>query len=313
MTKTFSILLFVFSVCAQASNTPPRVSPPSSPQPSGSTLKLDAALGRVVNQCKFVSGKRHIWLFKQWHLAPAVDTHNLAKAIELPQQENQRAIFRQLDHWVKDKQMPMIIGEGCSGEILESTPMVFNGWGAPELRKNAMLPQYDDITTHIPLKLEVKYGSRVLTLCGDDDVLIKETSLAFSDARGSAGFLGRLVQHRMDPVKSKLYLDGVMEAFKLPPATTIEDAVEFLKSDLRRTIERIRKLLDKRNRKVIETLKKKETPEAAIVFGGLHAGGIKTLLEETGFNCTMVEPAGYPGGSGGDEESLLTRLDQILK
>ncbi len=307
MTKTIATFVLIFSflsLVGHASNPSPGVV---------SALKLDPAFGKIIGECLPAPGKRHVWLFKQWHLAPTVNTHDLAKAIELPQQENQRAIYRQLDRWIKDKQLTMVIGEGCSGEVLESTPMVFNGWGAPELRKNAMLPLYDDITTHIPMKLEVKYGSHVLTLCGDDDSLVRETSLAFSDARGSAGFLGRLVQHKKDPVKSKLYLDGVMEAFKLPPATTVDDAIEFLKADLRKTIEKIRKLLDKRNRKVIETLKKKETPEAAIVFGGLHAGGIKALLEEAGVNCTVVEPTGYPGGSGGDEEGLLTRLEQILK
>jgi hypothetical protein len=270
---------------------------------------LDPALGKVVARCKASPDQPpKIWFFKQWHLAPSVDTHAAAPANPLPQAANQTAIYRQLERWIAEKQIAEIYAEGCAGEIGKDSSLRFNGWDLSTLHEAAGKPGYAEIVASVPLKLEAKFGDGVRTVCGDDEALIKESNLAFSDARGTAGFLSRIVEYRSDSRRLKTYLEGAIQLYKLPADTSVDAVIARLKKELRASLARVNELIARRNAKLVVRLSAAKST-AAVVFGGIHARGTVELLDRAGVACAVVEPAGYQNG----DVELLDRLDQLLK
>jgi hypothetical protein len=47
----------------------------------------------------------------------------------------------------------------------------------------------------------------------------------------------------------------------------------------------------------------------AVVYGGMHADGVKTLLEKRGIECLIIEPTDYQN----NEADLLKQLELALK
>src|SRR6185437_3063520 len=90
-------------------------------------LTFNSKWGKAVATCKENSGPR-IWFFKQWHLAPSVNTSDIEKSKTLPQYENQTAIYDQLKTWISSGKLKTVIAEGCSGEMTPKTDAHFNGW-----------------------------------------------------------------------------------------------------------------------------------------------------------------------------------------
>jgi hypothetical protein len=267
---------------------------------------LDSQFGKVSARCAASDGKPRVWIFKQWHANAALDTHDRAKGKDLPQAANQAAIFRQLDRWVSAGKIGTVVAEGCAGELTRESQTRFNGWNAHELESESGKSGYaDEIVSSVPLKLEARYGGRVRTLCGDTDALIRENLLAFSDARGIVGFLTRLEQHKNDPVRAKTYLDGVIELYKLPADTSLQQSVVRLNTELRKAVARIHAAIDKRNESAMRAILDSGAQQIAVVYGGMHAAGLKALLEKRGAACEVVEPAGYQN----DEGALLEQLD----
>ena len=274
------------------------------------SLELESSLeNKVVASCKPTASKKHVWLFKQWHLSPSVDTKDFAKAAALPQAKNQTSIYQQLDRWITDGKLSFLVAEGCTGELTADSNLTFNGWTGQMLKAEASKAHYAEIISNVALKLEAKHGETLKTLCGDDPALLKENSLAFSDARGALGFLTRLDQHKNDPARAKNYLAGVIEIYKLPKTTTIQQALARLKKELKSSLSRVQSAIKKRDAMAFQGLKQLTSPESAIVFGGLHTKGIVALLEKNGVNCTVVEPAGYQNS----ENELLEQLENLIR
>ena len=272
-----------------------------------SAVTVNSRYGKVVERCTANVSKKHVWIFKQRHQDVKIDTQLKVKSRDLPQYENQHAIYQQLDDWAKKKFLSGVVAEGCEGD-LEKAPKIFNGWTLADLKQAAVKPEFDEILTSVPFKLEAKYGADLLTTCGDDEALIRENLLAVSDQRGTVGYLLRLVQYSKDPVRVKLYLDGAIETFKMPAGTTVLEAIERLKVELKKVVARMLESVEKRNAKVVETVFKLPDGNIAVVFGGLHASGLVKLLNEKGLGCSVVEPAGYKD----DERQMLQELDALL-
>lgn len=269
-------------------------------------------LGRVIYHCKSPLAaplpEKHVWLLKQWHADPGVDTHDLKKAKKLPQAANQTAVYRQLDQWIGKQLLKTLIAEGCSGELTVESKLNFNGWTAESLQVEAGKIGFDQLVAHVPLKLEAKYGAKLRTLCGDDDLLIREHLRAFSDVRGTYGFMSRLLQHKDDPERAKVYLEGVIELYKLPPKTNIRLALDRLRKELRDAMDRLHAALDRRNDRVVSTIKAVGNGPVGVVYGGIHALGIIKRLETLGIGCSVIEPAGYRN----DEAALMEQLETAI-
>lgn len=279
---------------------------------AASDLAPDPKLGRIVAQCKPPASAtaKHVWIFKQWHLAPSVNTKAPpSQAQPIPQEKNQTAIYRQLDQWIEKDQIREIYAEGCSGELTEASDFSFNGWTFDDLKQKAAETSYAEIVTHIPLKLEAKFGSKLRTRCGDDLALLKSNDLAFSDARGTLGFLTRISQYKNDPVRVKTYLEGAIELYRLPKSATPEKAIARLKSALKSAIGRIKESVEKRNATLIKAIRSSDETKVAVVFGGIHANGIVKQLEAAGIGCSVVSPVGYED----DESKLLEQLETSIR
>ena len=256
-----------------------------------------------------------VYIIKQWHLASNVNTHDQTKQL-IPQAANQAQIYRQLEEWLQQKKIDTVIAEGCEGEIdATSTPpfkTVFNGWSMDELKKKASDPGFADIATHAVVKLEAKYGTSVRSLCGDSEAEMKNTEIALSDARGDAGYLGRLMQNQKDPQAqaAKTYLEGTIDALKLKPQTTVPEAIAALKKDLKKVIQQFLEADHRRNEKAVEVALKAQTQlPIPIVFGGLHGNDLKKLLEKKGAHCKVFEPVSYQN----QEEKFMTELQKQIK
>ena len=284
----------------------------SAVEPSNITHKsapsLDESYGKVVEECKTKTG-RQIYLFKQWYLASGVITRNMLPDYSLPQQKNQTAIFRQLDAWIEKGKLKEIFAEGCSGELNSQSTIAFNGWTMPELIAAREQDMFLDIVTSIPMKLEARYADKLKTVCGEDEELVKETSLAFSDARGIAGFLSRLEQLKANPEAAKTYLEGSIQVLSLPKETTINQATMKLRERLTYILKRINDSIERRNEYLVKKVMATTEPVVAIIFGGLHSTGIVSRLNEAGLSCTVVEPIGYEA----DDRKLLQRLEAAIK
>jgi hypothetical protein len=269
-------------------------------------LEINPNLGKVVDQCSVKNSTKHVWIFKQWHLSPGVDT---TKVKVVPQEENQTAIFEQLDQWIKDKGMHTIISEGCSGFIDEKFSQKFNGWNYASLEKISSTENFKNIVTLVPLKLEAKYNKKIQVPCGDDENLIKEQSLAFSDARGSVGFLIRLKQFKEKPDQAKPYLENVIKLDHLPEKTSLDEGVKHLQEDLKKSVIKIKEGFEKRNAKFVATIKSQSDTDMALVIGGIHGKALVSLLNEANIDCTVIEPKGYHS----DDEKILADLDKALE
>src|SRR6185437_3555207 len=162
---------------------------------------------------------------------PRVNTKEANNSHELPQMPSQAAIFRQLDRWIGKKELNEVFAEGCSGQLDAQPTFKINGWTLADLEAAKGRPDYAEILTSVPLKLEAKYGASLHAVCGDDESLVKDGNLALSDIRGTVGFITRLKQYRNDPIRARPYLDGVVKLYKLPKSTSTDEAIIRLKSE----------------------------------------------------------------------------------
>lgn len=274
--------------------------------------ELKPAYGKAVARGK-TNGAPRVWLFKQWHPAPGVDLRSSASERPIPQQTNQTAIYEQLDAWITAGSVQSVVAEGCAGEITAGFQPKFNGWDLAALKAKAKEPGYAQLVSSVPLKLEAKHGDRVQTLCGDDDELIQKNNLAFSDARGTLGFLTRLEQYRNDEARAKTYLEGARQILKLPADAPASQVIPKLRAAIKADIARARDLIEQRNAHVVSrvqvALAGNPKHQAAIVFGGVHADGIAAGLDRIGVPFVVVEPVGYDA----HEANLFKRLDELLK
>lgn len=279
--------------------------------------ELDPKYGKIVATCGSGtkgSSQSTVWFFKQWHLSPSVDTLSIEKSKQLPQFENQNAIYRQLASWTEQGNLSAVIAEGCgSADGMLPSNLKFNGWSLASLKEKSKSPDYDSILTSVPLKLAAKYGDTLHVYCGDDEGLAKKHALAFSDARGDIGFLKRLQQYKDNPEQEKIYMDGVVETYHLSTRPTYNQAVKRLDDELKKAVSEADLYLQKRNAHLVEVIQHamEKTPSGsniAVVFGGAHAPGVKSLLEASGLQCKVVDPVGY----NDDETQLFEKLKELI-
>jgi hypothetical protein len=250
---------------------------------------------------------RHVALIKQWHLAPKTVTRGFKE--KYPQEANQTDIFKAVNEMVKKKKIQLLVAEGCEGEINSEFKASFNGWDYGNLKKESQRRNFERIVSHVPLKIEVRHGNKILTMCGDSEVLIQEGNLRLSNLRGWAGFLTRLNESPHDSEKQKLYGEAAADLLQIPRDTPVDKLIEKIREKLRSEMDALKKSLADRNDKFLQVLTGHEFRNAAVILGGLHAEDLRQKLEAAGIGCDVFEPRGYRR----EDESLIEKFTDLLK
>lgn len=292
--KIFSlcvVAIFLITSCQQK---------PVQPEaPKAEVSRLEAVkpdLGRV------------IFLAPQWHLSPGTKT-NPPPAQSLPQQENQFDIYRQISTKVEDKAIQHVVVEGCEGEIKTGFSENFNGWTLSDLE--AMKKQarsIDEVMTHVGLKLEAQFGSRLLVACGDSRDLIQRHQMALSDIRGLWGFKIRIDQFKDNPEKKAGYIAALKKVLRIPYATEKEAMVR-LNENLREKFATFKQMISDRNDKFVETVAR-SPKSTAVVIGALHIEDLRKKFEARNEKVEVLAIKGLRG----DEERFIEEVEkQILR
>jgi hypothetical protein len=251
--------------------------------------------------------ERKVLVFKQWHLAPTTVTKGFKEKYQ--QEKNQTAIYKTLSEMVKKQELQVLVGEGCEGEIDGNFKTAFNGWTIQELEKQAQTKNFPKIISHVPMKVEARWGDKVVTLCGDDDKLIKESQMHLSNLRGWMGFWSRLSEAKPGDEKSKLYADAAADLLKVPKDTKVEELKTKINERSHEELNQFEQTLYDRNAAFVKALQSREFKTAAVVIGGLHAADLKSKLEKAGFACDVYEPPGYSA----QDENLIKEFAKALK
>jgi hypothetical protein len=274
-------------------------------------LQVDTQYGKVTQTCANANDKantRLIMVIKQWHLPPSTNTYlqiSSGADIKHPQTKNQTSIYQQLDSWITENKAEFnsnqvkLFVEGCEGDI-EQPDLKFNGWMLSHLKLALSTgTNYDQITTHMGLKVFAKHGDVLQTqsdtICADHNELMKENDLAFSDARAAIGFLTRIEELKTNQKMRSIYLEGAIETYKLSAKSTPDQVITGLKKELQRAEQNILKKINQRNQHLIQHIKKHsdKSSHAILVIGGAHADGLLELMNENKMSCAVIEPSGY--------------------
>jgi hypothetical protein len=255
--------------------------------------------------CFFQDKRPVIFLIKQWHPTANVVATDLKQNDNIPQAKNQIAIYSFLNQKVQNSKIDQIVVEGCEGEVNENFTPAFYGWDYKKLQGflSQNSEQYQEVISHIGLKLEVFFKEKLLTICGDNLELVKKHSLAFSDARAFLGYWQRLQEFK-EKGNTKSF-----ETYKLAllKDTKTDDPIHYAKLELTEAIKSIEHFSELRNQKFFEVISKLQG-KVGVVIGGDHALGLKKLLEKKGYDAQIVELEGYPVGS----DNLIDELKKQL-
>lgn len=243
-------------------------------------------------------------MIPQWHLAPMTNT--VSSSAGLPQEENQRAIYRQLVAWVEGGSVKTAIVEGCEGEINDGFTTRFNGWTLADLQALSA-EQLDNVLTHIGLKLKAKMGQKIRVVCGDDDALVKKHQLILSDLRGLVGFRVRIDQYKDDIVKRADYVAGVRDILKLPKDADEVDVIKKLDGELRAKVTEFNSVLHERDASFVRIARGAQ-PVDAIVIGAVHLKDLEAQLHAAGLSTQTFTPKGLKG----DEAELMDQIQALL-
>lgn len=270
---------------------------------------VDDQYGRVVDSCKKVKSDKNVWIFKQWHLLPSDNTKEFPDK-SYPQKENLKAIYEQLNLWVELGKVQAVFAEGCAGEIDSQFELKFNGWTMSDLAAEATKDTYSKIPGHVPMMIEAKHGDKVRTVCGDNQEMIVDQNLKFSDLRGAIGFLTRLEKFEGKTQKEKPYLEAIAKAYGIKKKKITGDyARSFLKAEVKKLISQIEKGIEKRNKSFVDAIVNTFAPQSVVVIGGVHAKNLKSLLEKKKLNCQVVEFKGYDY----DEEEMIRKIKNYFQ
>ena len=275
-------------------------------------LSFNPKLIKKVDVCTNVAdGKAPIvYVLKQWHLPPSVDTKTNPPAKPLPQTKNQTQIYDQLSEWVRSGSIDTAVAEGCEGELGPKMKEAFQGWSYSDLEAHVNDKNYSEILAHPVLKLQAKFPKDVHSICGDSLSEIKRSQLALSDARADVGYFARLSENLDQPAKLKPYLDGAIEAYHLPEKTTGVEALKEVARDLKKSLDLFQDSTHERDLSFVRKINTADSKKPAVlVVGGLHAEDLKEILEKKKMNCVIFEPLAYQN----DEEALSRKLKEALK
>ncbi len=282
--KALFLLLFV-TACASA----PKANGPLTA--SGEYGVLSGPSGDVI-------------VIPQWHLSPQTNTQ--VSSANLPQADNQRAIYRQLVDWVENGAIKTVIVEGCEGEIDDHDPERFNGWTLQDLQKLSG-ESLDNTMTHVGLKLKAREGRKLKVECGDSNELIKKHQLILSDLRGFVGFKIRIDEFKDDIKKRADYVATVRDLMKMPADSDEVDVLTKLDEQLRLKMKEFKETLHERNTKFAAKAKASQKP-SAIVIGAIHVDDLRQQLQEAQLSTVTFKPVGLKG----DEAELLDQIDDLL-
>lgn len=243
-----------------------------------------------------------VTIFKQWHLSPKQDTQNTLAANKLPQYANQEYIYLAAKKLIQEGKSQMLISEGCEGEIDQNFKENFNGWDYTRLTIKKAQPEFDKILTLIPLKLEVIFTNKLLTVCGDNNALVKEHQLTLSDLRAYFGYITRLQQFKG---KDQKRYD---EYAKMLGAPKGQDPIAFAKEKGKASLAKFKELIIKRNNSFYELALKNVEKNPMIVIGGLHAEDLEKRFKAQNIKVTVLTDDSYQK----EEGALFTQLETAL-
>ena len=273
-------------------------------------VSFNPKLIRPVDVCAPSSEKSPmVYVLKQWHLPPEVNTKLRQDAKPLPQTKNQSQIYAQLSEWVNEGTIDTAVAEGCEGEIGPKLKLSFQGWSYEDLLAQVNDAKFGEILAHPILKLQAKYPKKIKALCGDSLSEIKRSQLALSDARADVGYFGKLSENQDHPQKLKPYMDGVIEMYHLKSDATYPEALKALTVDLKKSLNLFQDSTHERDLSFVRKINTADSKKPTVlVVGGLHALDLKEILEKKKMNCQIFEPLAYQN----DEEALSSKLNSLL-
>jgi hypothetical protein len=274
-------------------------------------VSFNPKLIKKIDSCALVNNAKTptVYVLKQWHLPPSVNTKENPVSKSLPQTKNQTQIFDQLSEWTEKSDIDTAIAEGCEGSIDSKMKEVFQGWSYADLEVAKTQKDFDSILSHPVVKLKVRYPN-VNAVCGDSLSEIKKSQLALSDSRADVGYLARLSENKNQPASLTPYLESVVEAYHLRPDVTLADAQKALSTDLKKSLSIFQDSTHERDLSFIRKVNTLASQKpSVIVIGGLHASDLKQILEDKKMNCTIFEPLAYQN----DEEALSKQLKTLIK
>lgn len=251
------------------------------------------------------SFKKNVIIYPQWHLSSSTLTNKVEESSKLVQFENQKFIFLDLKNQIFSNKVDVILSEGCEGEIDDKFEQSFNGWNYRALdgQKNSSI--YDNILTLVPLKLEVEFKEKILTLCADNNALIKKQLLSFSDLRAYVGYYHRLVEFKNNPKKYQLYADGLLN-------NGVNDknlnATDYAKAKAQDSLNLFLKSIEDRNQVVVSHIESHKEKNIALVIGQLHLNGLEQMLMDRKINYTVVPVKGLPDTNPWTEVDALKNI-----
>ena len=251
------------------------------------------------------SSSADVIVVPQWHLSPQTNTQ--VSSANLPQAENQRAIYRQLVDWTENGVIQTVIVEGCEGEIDDSFHERFNGWTLEDLQKLSA-EALDNTMTHVGLKLKAREGRKLKVLCGDLNELVKKHQLILSDLRGFLGFKIRIEEFANDIQKRADYVATVRDLMKMPQDSDEIDILSTLDDQLKDRMRQFNDVLHQRNAAFIARAKAATSP-GAIVIGAIHVEDLQKQLGE----AQLLAATFTPKGLRGDEAELIGEIQALLE
>ena len=253
---------------------------------------------------QFLAFAQEVTIVKQWHLSPGANTENIFKSKELPQYQNQKDIYQKLIEKIS-KGPVTVITEGCAGDVKKANHY---GWGEEKLKLKLDNSDYTDILAFLPLKLILKFPDKVVALCADDETLMKQNQLAFSDIRGFLGYYTRLKEFKgKDQKKFELFEKSLLEKEKNKLGQI--DAIKYAQSRALDKIKEAKELIEKRNEKIIAAIEASLSSSPYVIVGGLHAKGLVERLKSKQIKFNVVTPNGYQE----KDEKLFDELAALLQ
>lgn len=248
--------------------------------------------------------KHKVYLVKQWHLSPNESTTDILKSKKLPQFENQMDIYNKSKQLV-DSGSSVIIAEGCE-ESSKYLMDKYNGWNLDGLNLRLKIGDMEEALAPVPMKLKAKYKNQIKIICGDNDQLIKENNLAFSDMKGFSGFFYRLSHYKnLDTEKYNKYIN----AFKnITDFGKDVDPVLLAKNKTIEALNKFKASIEKRNLHFVKTITQHIKANPVLIVGGLHIKGISRLLKESDIDFEVIIPKEYPD----KDEQLVHDLERAL-
>jgi hypothetical protein len=249
--------------------------------------------------------KPKVTIIKQWHLSPHESTKDIEASKKLPQYENQINIYNtSLD--LIEKGSEVVIAEGCE-KVDTFYKSSFNGWDLGALKTTDKLVGIQSVLAPVPLKLKARLGDKIEIVCGDNDKIIKQNNLAFSDLKGYVNFYQRLMEYKNKDQKS---YDKYRKALNnIVDIKEGQDAIIIARNLALKSLALFQKHIEDRNLYFLKKIIDHRGENPILIVGGLHVKGIAAKLKEAELDFEIIEPKGYPK----EEDRLIDDLLVLLR